>query len=241
MNDALYTLHNVSRRYGRRQVLAVAELNILRGEILAIVGPSGAGKSTLLRLLGFLESPSEGRLTFEGSAICDEPPLPVRRRVTTMLQAPRLLNRSVADNVRYGVALRGRKLEPSRLEHWLGSLGLTALARQLAAQLSAGEAQRVALARALALQPDVLLLDEPTASLDPANVGLVESLLREEHRRRSATIVLVTHNVFQARRLAHRVGLLLDGRLVELAATADFFDRPADPLTAAFVRGEFVC
>ncbi len=241
MSDAIYTLHNVGRRYGERRVLAVDALSIQRGEILAIVGPSGAGKSTLLRLLGFVESPSEGRLTFDGGPICSEPPLPVRRRVTTVLQTPRLLSRSVADNVRFGLALRGRKLEPSRLQHWLDGLGLAALARQRATRLSAGEAQRVALARALAIQPDVLLLDEPTANLDPANVGRVEALLREEHRQRNTTMVVVTHNIFQARRLAQRVGLLLDGRLVEVAETADFFERPTEPLSAAFVRGEFVC
>ena len=98
----------------------------------------------------------------------------------------------------------------------------------------------MSLARAMVLQPDVLLLDEPTANLDPYNVGLIEEIVRALNEREGTTIVLVTHNVFQARRLAHRVGLLLEGRIVEVAEEADFFESPQDPRTAAFVRGDMV-
>jgi tungstate transport system ATP-binding protein len=98
----------------------------------------------------------------------------------------------------------------------------------------------VALARALVIQPTVLLLDEPTANLDPYNVKLIEEIVAEENRQKGTTIVLVTHNVFQAKRLAQRTGLLLEGRLVEIAATPTFFESPTDPRTAAFVRGEMV-
>jgi tungstate transport system ATP-binding protein len=100
--------------------------------------------------------------------------------------------------------------------------------------------QRVALARALVIDPQVLLLDEPTANLDPYNVGLIEEIVRQQNLTRGTTIILVTHNVFQAKRLAHRVGLMLSGRLIEIAETRDFFDAPNDPRTAAFVRGEMV-
>jgi tungstate transport system ATP-binding protein len=100
--------------------------------------------------------------------------------------------------------------------------------------------QRVALARALVIDPAVLLLDEPTANLDPYNIGLIEDIVRQHNRERGTTVVLVTHNVFQARRLADRVGLMLSGRLVEVADTPTFFDAPSDPRTAAFVRGDMV-
>jgi tungstate transport system ATP-binding protein len=100
--------------------------------------------------------------------------------------------------------------------------------------------QRVALARALVIRPRVLLLDEPTANLDPYNVGLIEQIIRNENAERGTTVVLVTHNVFQAHRLARRTGLLLGGRLVELDETERFFDAPADPRTAAFISGEMV-
>ena len=100
--------------------------------------------------------------------------------------------------------------------------------------------QRVALARALVIDPQVLLLDEPTANLDPYNVGLIEEIVREHNRVRGTTVVLVTHNVFQAKRLAHRVGLMLSGKIIEVQSNPAFFDSPSDPRTAAFVRGEMV-
>jgi tungstate transport system ATP-binding protein len=106
--------------------------------------------------------------------------------------------------------------------------------------LSGGEMQRVALARALVLRPEVLLLDEPTANLDPYNIRLIEEMTAHVNQVEGVTVVVVTHNIFQARRLAHRVALILHGRLVEVAPTEQFFDRPEHPQTAAFVRGELI-
>ncbi len=123
---------------------------------------------------------------------------------------------------------------------WLERLGLTPLADQTATRLSAGEAQRVALARALVTRPEVLLLDEPTANLDPANVGIIEAIIKEENERSGMTVVLVTHNVFQARRLAHRTALLWAGELVEVTETERFFTAPGREETTAFVRGDTV-
>jgi tungstate transport system ATP-binding protein len=154
-----------------------------------------------------------------------------------VFQRPILLNRSVRDNVAFGLQLRG-EVGAGQVEAALGRVGLTDFANRPARALSGGEMQRVALARALVLRPDVLLLDEPTANLDPYNVGLIESIAREQNETYGTTMVLVTHNIFQARRLAHRTGVLLNGELVEPASTADFFDHPRDPRTAAFVRGE---
>jgi tungstate transport system ATP-binding protein len=122
----------------------------------------------------------------------------------------------------------------------LTQLGLVHLAETPAQLLSGGEMQRVSLARALVCEPAVLLLDEPTANLDPANVQVIERAIVTAHQQRQTTVILVTHNLFQARRLARRVGLLLDGQLIEVADTARFFDRPCDPRVAAFVRGEMV-
>ena len=242
MSDLTYRLEGVTKSYSGRQVLQVDALDIHRGEVFAVVGPSGAGKSTLLRLLNFIEPPSSGIICFADRAFApgQEVPLELRRRITTVFQRSVLLRQSVRDNVAYGLRLRGRRDSAGRIEEALELVGLTDLARQQARTLSGGEAQRVALARAMILDPEVLLLDEPTANLDPYNVGLIEEVVRDLNRQRQTTLVLVTHNVFQAKRLAHRAGLLLDGRLVEVADTEAFFESPCDPRTAAFVRGEMV-
>ncbi len=226
MSELLYHLRGVTQCYRDRTVLKVDDLGIHPGEVLALLGPSGAGKSTLLRLLNFLELPSAGEISFRGQVISGVSPAPLemRRRVTTVFQRPVLLNRSVWDNVRYGLTLRGERNGQAEVAGALEQVGLTSFARQQARTLSGGEAQRVALARALVLRPDVLLLDEPTANLDPYNVSLIEQIIQRANREQGATVVMVTHNLHQARRLGTRVGLLLDGAVVEVAPTDQFFE-----------------
>ncbi len=242
MTEMLYQLEDARQAYNGRSVLHIPHLAIQRGEILALVGPSGAGKSTLLRLLNFLEPPSDGRILFHNTPFsATQPmPLPLRRKVTTVFQRPYLLNRSVAANVHYGLRLRGQRNEQLQVDAALQQVGLQQIARQQARTLSGGEAQRVALARAIVIQPDVLLLDEPTANLDPYSIGLIEQIIRQLNERAGTTMVLVTHNVFQAKRLAHRVALLLDGRIIEIADTHTFFHHPTDPRTQAFIAGDMV-
>jgi tungstate transport system ATP-binding protein len=245
--EPVYRLQGVAKEYGSRRVLEVESLEIYPGEIFALVGPSGAGKSTLLRMLNFLEFPSRGSIFFHDTEfrLGQEMPLAQRRRVTTVFQRPMLLDRTVQENVAYGLHLRGEQDVQGAVQAALDEVGLSALARQRARTLSGGEAQRVALARALVLCPDVLLLDEPTANLDPANVGIIESIARRLNQTPCAhgcgvTVALVTHNVFQARRMAHRAAFLLDGKVIEVAEAAKFFDEPQDPRTAAFVKGEMI-
>ena len=240
--DILYQINGLTKEYGGRRVLEVEQLEIRRGEILALVGPSGSGKSTLLRLLNFLESPSAGEIIFEKTRFAEgqEMPLELRRRVTTVFQRPMLLERSVWDNVSFGLRLRGQRDNRQEIQAVLDEVGLAHLKKQRARTLSGGEAQRVVLARAMALKPEVLLLDEPTANLDPYNIGLIEEVVREINQAYQTTIVLVTHNIFQARRLASRVGLLLAGQVAELATTQAFFEAPTDVRTRAFVNGEMI-
>jgi len=242
MTDIIYQLRDVTKVYDGNCVLNVKELDIHHGEIFAVVGPSGVGKSTLLRLMNFLEPPTTGSIRFLDSTFAaqQEVPLELRRRVTTVFQRSVLLNRSVAANVGFGLWLRGQRQPEKVLEEALDQVGLASLAHRQARTLSGGELQRVALARAMVLHPDVLLLDEPTANLDPYNVGLIEDIARNINQQSGTTLVIVTHNVFQAKRLAHRAGFLLNCEVVEVADTERFFSAPNDPRTAAFVRGEMV-
>jgi tungstate transport system ATP-binding protein len=240
----IYCLKNLTKQYNNRVVLRVEHLEIYAGEILALVGPSGAGKSTLLRHLNFLEHPTAGSLKFNNFTVNGtSPPLKDRRQVVTVFQRPVLFNQSVTANVAYGLNIRGQrgKSVEQAVTAVLSQVGLEDLAKTSARTLSGGEAQRVALARALVVKPAVLLMDEPTANLDPYNVKLIERIITTENREQGTTIVLVTHNIFQAKRLAHRTGFLLDGGLVEIADTATFFNHPTDARTAAFVEGEMVC
>ena len=242
MSEPIYQVRGVTQSYEGRCVLRVDHLDIHRGEILALVGPRGAGKSTLLRLLNFLEPPASGAIRFLDAEFSRERALPLalRRRVTTVFQRPVLLQRSVAANISYGLRLRGQRDSADLIHATLQRVGLADLAQRRAQTLSGGEVQRVALARAIILRPDVLLLDEPTANLDPYNVGLIEEIVRALNHEQGMTAVLVTHNVFQARRLAQRVVLMLEGSVIEVAATEEFFRSPQDPRTAAFVRGDMV-
>ncbi len=241
-DNTCYRIENATKVYNSRRVLDVERLDIRCGEVFALVGPSGSGKSTLLRLLNFLEPPTEGTIAFSGEifSATRDVALETRRRVTTVAQRPILLDRSVLANVTFGLQLRGQRDPAGQVQAALERVGLGKLGRQPARTLSGGEAQRVALARAMVIRPQVLLLDEPTANLDPYNVGMIEDTVRALNQERGTTIVLVTHNVFQAKRLASRVALMLEGRIIEMADVTSFFEKPTDPRTAAFVRGEMV-
>jgi len=243
MSTPLYTLRDVRQVYGTRTVLDIPALTVQRGEVLAVVGPSGAGKSTLLRLMALLETPTQGEmlLYLDGERVSAATASIAQRRLLAMVfQRTALLSRNVRANVAYGLRLRGERNGQKRVDAALERVSLTHLAHAHPRTLSGGEMQRVAVARALVLEPRVLLLDEPTANLDPYNVRLIESLIREQHAAHETTIILVTHNIFQARRLATRVVLLLEGALIEEAPAEQFFDAPRDSRTAAFLSGEFV-
>lgn len=238
MSAPAFELAGVRHRYGSRTVLDIPRLSVPKGETLGVIGPSGAGKSTLLRLLQGLERPTEGTVLLDGVPLPTPVPLALARRITTVFQRPLMLDRSVRENVLFGLRVRGRS-DLSAAEPLMERLGLTHLANAPARRLSGGEVQRVALARAVAVAPEVLLLDEPAANLDPANVARVEAFIRDAQAR-GTTIVLVTHNTHEARRLAHRTLLIIGGTVVETGPTAAFFDSPAEAQTRSFLAGELV-
>jgi tungstate transport system ATP-binding protein len=168
MAEALLTLQDVLVQYGDLTILDVPNLAVYPGEALAIIGPNGAGKSTLLRVMGLLEHPNRGRVCFQGQQVDQRNVLPLRRRMASVFQQALLLNASVYENAALGLKLRGlnRRSTEQRVLPWLERLGIAHLARRKARVLSGGEAQRTSLARALALDPELLLLDEPFSALD---------------------------------------------------------------------------
>jgi tungstate transport system ATP-binding protein len=208
------------------------DLTIERGTFTVVLGPNGAGKSTLLRLLHGLVAPSSGTVRWGEHA--SRPP-----GQAMVFQRAVLLRRSAAANVRYALHLAGMRGEQaeSRIVEALADVGLGALADRPARVLSGGEQQRLALARAWALHPEVLFLDEPTASLDPKATRAVEDIVRDI-RARGTTIVMSTHNLAQARRLASDVMFLSEGRQVEHTPAAQFFVSPRTSEAAAFLEGE---
>ncbi len=238
-------LEGVSKTYGKVTALKPTSFSVSKGEVFGIVGPSGAGKTTILRMVDLLESPTSGSIAINGqkmtsSGIRAET---VRRNIGMVLQKPVVLNRSVANNLGYSLMIRGWDEErvSKVVDAELKRLGLHERRRANARTLSGGEMQRICFARATIPNPSILLLDEFAANLDPANVALLEKQVSEYIQKDSnRTVIIVTHNMFQARRMCSRVALLWNGEVVEIAEKKKFFEDPVDPRTAAFVKGESV-
>jgi tungstate transport system ATP-binding protein len=236
------SLCEVSVRYGAVEVLAVVALDVAEAETLAVIGPNGSGKSTLLRVLGLLQVPSAGEVLFRGRAVRADQALAVRRRQAMVFQQPLLADTSVMASAFLGLCFRGVRgaVARARARRWLERLGVAHLHARRAHSLSGGEAQRVALARALALEPELLLLDEPFAALDPpsraALISDLHAILREE---RVAT-VLVTHDRDEAQALADRVAVVLRGSLQQVDRIARVFNAPASEEVARFVGVETI-
>ena len=229
-------------RYGGRAVVSIDRLMVRGGKTLALLGPNGAGKSTLLRLLALLERPGRGSLNLFGEEVtrAERQALRLRRRMATVFQAPLLTGGTVYDNVARGLRFRGleRAVIWDRADHWLRRFGIAHLAEQDARTLSGGEAQRVSLARAFAVEPEILFLDEPFASLDQhgreALALELEAVLREA---RIAT-VLVTHDRSEALMLADEVVLLMGGVVRQAGPIREVLARPADREVARFAGVE---
>ncbi|WP_299331257.1 ABC transporter ATP-binding protein [Haloplanus sp.] len=204
-------------RDGKR-IVDEASLAVETGETVAIVGPSGAGKSSFLRLLNRLDEPTGGTVFLDGTDYRTMPPERLRKRVGMVPQNPALRDGTVRENVTVGPRLRGEAVDEGRVERLLDDMGLSGYADRPASDLSGGEAQRVAIARTVTNDPEVLLLDEPTASLDEASETAIERLLTDLLATGRRTVILVTHDERQAERLADRVARFADGRIVKVGS-----------------------
>ena len=234
------TIENLHKRFGGFAALEDINLEIREGELLALLGPSGSGKTTLLRVIAGLEHADAGRILFGGE---DASRLRVQeRRVGFVFQHYALFRHmTVAENIAFGLKVRrGRDRWPAariaaRVEELLSLVQLQGLGGRYPAQLSGGQRQRVALARALAIEPRVLLLDEPFGALDAQVRRDLRAWLRQLHVQTGLTTVFVTHDQEEALELADRVAILNGGRIEQLATPAEAYDRPATPFVYSFV------
>jgi len=223
---AFLEVRSLSKNIGSAEILKGIDLTVERGEILGLIGPTGSGKTTLLRLVNLLDEPSTGSILFDGREVSGRPErekLAARRRMAMVFQKPVMFKASVEENVSFGLKMRGRDDAEGvrgRMKEALATVGLSGYESRDANTLSGGEMQRIALARALVLQPELLLLDEPTANLDPGSAASVDSLLQSLAGGRTA-VILATHNMQQCRKLADRVAVLQAGRLVALGKSEE--------------------
>ena len=228
-------LSGVSHRIGDMTLLEDISLTIMAGAPTAILGPNGAGKSTLLNIAMGLMRPTSGAVTWGGRSDA----APLRRAI--VFQSPVMLKRSVRGNITFALEQAGcaHAQRAARLQALLARVGLIGLADRPARQLSGGEQKRVALARALARDPDLLLLDEPTADLDPAATRAVEEIIAAAAAS-GVKILMVSHDAGQVRRLAGDVHFLVKGRLRESVSATSFFSENSSPLAQSFLRGDLL-
>lgn len=235
-------LYDLKKSYGKTQALDGVSLDVSQGEILVVMGPSGCGKSTLIRCINRLTEPDSGEIFFKGKSIIDMSPeklLKFRRRVGFVFQHFNLIQRlTVKENVMFGPVLSGidpKQAETRALEA-LNKVGLSDNTDSLPKELSGGQQQRVGIARALAFNPEIMLLDEPTASLDPILVGEVLDVMEDLARNARATMIIVTHEVSFALKVADRIILMDNGKIVEEGIPTEIFAQPQSEIGKKYKR-----
>ncbi|MFC2072429.1 ABC transporter ATP-binding protein [Chloroflexota bacterium] len=233
---------DLCQRYGERDILKNINLRVDKGEVFALIGPTGTGKTTLLRLIDLLDTPTAGRIYFDGvdTAKSVRGRLEVRRRMAFVLQKPIVFNTSVYDNIACGLKWRGveKADAQARVHSILEVVGLSAYKKRNARTLSGGEVQGTAIARAIAIEPEVLLLDEPTANLDPISAAKIEELITNIIHQYHTTIIMATHDMSQGQRLADRIGVLMNGEILQTGSPRDVFTSPRNREVAEFVGVE---
>lgn len=233
-------IRNLSLKRGGATVLRDISLDVAEGELLVVIGPSGSGKSSLLRCLNRLNDIDSGSIQLDGRSIYDLPVTELRRQIGMMFQKTAAFEGTVADNIAFGPRLRGEAVSRGTILELMAQASLEAeLADKPAAELSGGQEQRLSIARALALNPSLLLLDEPTSSLDPIATNHVEDSLRRLREETNLTMIWVSHAIEQARRVGSRVLLLDGGRVIREDTVAAMLDpETGDRRALAFAEGD---
>ncbi len=239
---SVITVQGVSKSFGKRPVLKDLDLDIEKGELLAIIGPSGIGKTTVLRIMNGLLAPDSGSVSVFGSELhySNNDDLDTRKRMALITQRPVAFRDTVFENIAYPLIIRNEEDIDEKVERTMEMVSLQDMGSNLARALSGGELQRMAFARATVFDPEILLLDEFTAHLDPYNIKVLESAVFSYMKDKGATVIMVTHNLFQAKRISKSTAFLLDGKVIEKGETKRVFNDPMDDRTRAFVEGEMV-
>ena len=235
----LLELQNIHYAVKNIEILLGIDLRILSGEFLTIIGPSGSGKSTLLRMLNNLNSPTSGNILYKGKNINTYTPESVRTQISYVFQKPYLFGNKVYENLEYPFTLHGKEPNQSKIYSMLKELNLAEdiLHKNIHA-LSGGEQQRIALIRSLLLDPEILLLDEITASLDPVNRSMVEDFIKQLHQKNNLTILLVTHDMQQAKQLGQRTLYMKQGKVCYDMPTQSFFEQAMNEELDRFKNGK---
>lgn len=217
MRNILFDIKKLTHYYDGHKALDLPSLQFESGKIYSVIGPNGAGKTTLLNILAFLVRPTYGILAYDGKEVTNASIRQMRLEVTLVHQTPYLFSATVENNVAYGLKVRGiaENEIKERIYEGLNAVGLSGFENRSARELSGGEAQLVALARAFVLRPKVLLLDEPSAHVDEKNIKAVEGVIKELCRLYATTVILTTHNLFQATELSNEIVVMKEGRITE--------------------------
>ena len=229
-------IDNVAKSFSEKNVLSGITETIPDGECFTIIGPSGQGKSTLLRLIAMLDTPSSGEIRIDGIVASSHTPLEIKRKLGMVFQQPVAFKESVYENIAIGLKFRGFRKDTiqERISAMLEQIGLLGYEERKALTLSGGEMQRVSLARVLVTEPDILLLDEPTANLDPISVQVIESLIASYHKE-GHTVMLSTHDLYQGQRLCDRIGAMMNGTFIQTGTPREVFNWPISVEVAKFI------
>lgn len=226
---------DISLQIDNRLILQGISYQFNQGRIYGIIGPNGAGKSSFLKVISGFVTPTSGKVFFQGKEILEP-----QKSISVVWQKPYMLQTTVYNNVAYGLKIRAtdNRLITKKVREIIDQFGLSPLAKQRAGRLSGGETAKVALARAVAISPQILILDEPTASLDPKSVLDIERIILDLKEKYNMTIIFVTHNMFQAKRIADETLFLHEGMLIEAQESDSLFLSPSNLLTRQFISGE---
>jgi tungstate transport system ATP-binding protein len=233
----IISVKNLDKSFGETSALNGINLDIEEGGIITLVGVNGSGKTTLLRILAGLDEPTRGEILYREMKISAKE---MRRIATLVFQKSVMFNRNVFENISFGLKARGFRKEQidSKVLEALEYVGLKNFEKRRAKRLSGGEQQRIALARAFVCNPKLLLLDEPTSNLDPANAIIIENFIKKVSEKKDSSIIVSTHNLFQAKRISTKIAHIYRGEILDSGVPRDFFSNPKNNITKSFLNGE---